>query len=229
MIPTLTLMNAASSTINTSPESIDLMQNTSLVLVSPSTHPTIKLSRMKIFKTGFRKYRFCWNSGNDAYAREWFVILFASLWRISYENRNVTCPFVCDKTRQWNLILKDFSMILCRQLIFAFLIWHNHELSLCSWSDCEFGICCLFLMFFVLFLLFCFFWGSFFVFRFGFSLFVFVFVFFCGVLLLFFCFGFLLDTVFCLVCFVLFICFAFFMFSLFSFVVVVVVAVVSFV
>ena len=186
MIPTLTLMNAASSTINTSPESIDLMHNTSLVLVSPSTHPTIKLSRMKIFKTGFRKYRFCWNSGNDAYAREWFVILFASLWRISYENRNVTCPFVCDKTRQWNLILKDFSMILCHQLIFAFLIWHNHELSSCSWSDCEFGICCLFLMFFVLFLLFCF------VFFEGVFLF-FVLVFLCLFLFLFFlwCFAFI--------------------------------------
>ena len=190
MIPTLTLMNAASSTINTSPESIDLMHNTSLVLVSPSTHPTIKLSRMKIFKTGFRKYRFCWNSGNDAYAREWFVILFASLWRISYENRNVTCPFVCDKTRQWNLILKDFSMILCRQLIFAFLIWHNHELSLCSWMWVwhllfVFNVFCI-----VSFVLFCFFWGSFFVFRFGFSLFVFVFVFFVVFCFYFFVLGF---------------------------------------
>ena len=178
MIPTLTLMNAASSTINTSPESIDLMQNTSLVLVSPSTHPTIKLSRMKIFKTGFRKYRFCWNSGNDAYAREWFVILFASLWRISYENRNVTCPFVCDKTRQWNLILKDFSMILCRQLIFAFLIWHNHELSLCSWMWVwhllfVFNVFCI-----VSFVLFCLFLREFFCFSFWFFFVCFCFCFF---------------------------------------------------
>ena len=119
----------------------------------------------------------------------------------------MTCPFVCDKTRQWNLILKDFSMILCHQLIFAFLIWHNHELSSCSWSDCEFGICCLFLMFFVLFLLFCFvFFEGVFLFFVLVFLCLFLFVFFCGVLLLFFCFGFLLDTVFCLFRFIYLFC-----------------------
>ena len=36
-------------------KSIDLMQNTSPVFNTPSSHPTIKLPRMRIFKTGFRK------------------------------------------------------------------------------------------------------------------------------------------------------------------------------
>ena len=61
-------------------------------LITHPPDPTIELPRIQIFKTGFRKYWFCQNSGNDANVREGGVILLASLWRISYENRHVTHP-----------------------------------------------------------------------------------------------------------------------------------------
>ena len=48
MVSTFTLMNF---TITTSPESIDFIQSTN----NPLTHPTIKLRRIKIFKTDFTK------------------------------------------------------------------------------------------------------------------------------------------------------------------------------
>ena len=42
-------------TFNTSPKSIDPMQNTSPFFNNPLPHPTIKLWRIKTFKTGFKR------------------------------------------------------------------------------------------------------------------------------------------------------------------------------
>ena len=48
--------------------------------------------RRKILKQVLENYRFCRNSGNDAFGKRLGVILFASLWRIAYENRYETRP-----------------------------------------------------------------------------------------------------------------------------------------
>ena len=64
-------MNPTPLTINTPLKSIDLMQNTSPFFNNPLTHPTIKLPRIKIFKTGFRKLSVFRNSGNVAYGSGW--------------------------------------------------------------------------------------------------------------------------------------------------------------
>ena len=57
--------------MNTYPKSLDLMQNTSLLLNNPLRYSTIKLRRIKILKQVLENYRFCRNSGNDAYSSEW--------------------------------------------------------------------------------------------------------------------------------------------------------------
>ena len=54
IIPTF-LMNPTPPTINSSPKSLDLKQNTRLLLNNHLPHPRIKLGRIKIFKTSFRK------------------------------------------------------------------------------------------------------------------------------------------------------------------------------
>ena len=67
------------------------------VITHPS-HPTISYREYRYFKQALENYRFCRNSRNDANGRDWGgegggergVILFASLWRIAYENRYVT-------------------------------------------------------------------------------------------------------------------------------------------
>ena len=56
--------------INTSPKSIDLMLNTSPLFNNPLTPPYNKLPRMKYLKQALENYRFCQNSGNDAYGRK---------------------------------------------------------------------------------------------------------------------------------------------------------------
>ena len=48
-------MNPTPPSYNTSPKSIDLIHNTSPIFNNPLPHPTIKIRRIKIFKTGFRK------------------------------------------------------------------------------------------------------------------------------------------------------------------------------
>ena len=57
--------------MNTSPKSLDLMQNTSPLLNNPLRYSTIKLRRIKILKQVLENYRFCQNSGNDAYGSRW--------------------------------------------------------------------------------------------------------------------------------------------------------------
>ena len=49
------------------------MQNASALFnkTSSSPQPTIKLRRIKIKKEVLEKYRFCRNSGNEAYSRGW--------------------------------------------------------------------------------------------------------------------------------------------------------------
>ena len=64
-------MNPSPPTINTPLKSRDLMQNTSPFFNNPLTHRAIKLPRIKIFKTGFRKLLVFRNSGNDAYGSGW--------------------------------------------------------------------------------------------------------------------------------------------------------------
>ena len=50
-------------------KSIDLMQDTTPSLITPSPTPTIELRRIKISKTDLENYQFCRNSGNDANGR----------------------------------------------------------------------------------------------------------------------------------------------------------------
>ena len=92
IIPTF-LMNPTPPTINSSPKSLDLKQNTRLLLNNHLPHPRIKLGRIKIFKTSFRKLstKICesciWQAVGGS-----GVILFALLWRNEYENRDETHP-----------------------------------------------------------------------------------------------------------------------------------------
>ena len=51
-IAILTFMNPTPVTVNTSPKSIDLMENTSPLY---NNHTAMKLQRIKMFEKGFRK------------------------------------------------------------------------------------------------------------------------------------------------------------------------------
>ena len=58
------------------------------------THLILQLSyrEYRYLKLALKNYWFCRNSRNDTNGRGWGVILFASLWRIAYENRYVAHP-----------------------------------------------------------------------------------------------------------------------------------------
>ena len=54
-------------------------------LITHPNHPTIKLPRIQIFKTGFRKLLILSKFREWCRWWGWGVILFASLWRIAYD------------------------------------------------------------------------------------------------------------------------------------------------
>ena len=89
IIATLTLMNPAPPTINAPPSSIDLMQIIPSLITS-SLHPKIKLRRIKIYKTGFRKLSVLSKLWEWRIWQEVGIILFASLWCIAYGNLYMT-------------------------------------------------------------------------------------------------------------------------------------------
>ena len=77
-------------------------------LMTPSPHSTIKLSWIKILKTGFRKLSIFSKFWKRNIWQGLGVILLASLWHNAYENRNVTCPLSVNERNYIMMFLKYF-------------------------------------------------------------------------------------------------------------------------
>ena len=77
-MPTVTFINLTLN-INTDTKSKDLSQNASPLFNKSPPHSTIKLPRIQIFKTGFRRlsiFSKFWDDGND---KDGGIILFMQL------------------------------------------------------------------------------------------------------------------------------------------------------
>ena len=103
-------------------------------LITHSPHPTIKLPRIQIFKISFRKLSIL------SKLREWRkwqgvggFILFASLWRIAYENWYVAHPLmiIIGKNFRTNSI-QEFVKIKSWLFLIDFLIRLHKQLSYVS-------------------------------------------------------------------------------------------------